>query len=407
MVVFRPRPRPGAMTEAQAYDRWVKRKVEIVWALLFLNVLTWSPKVSIFPVPSSVGKVITQAVLPVALFVALTANRRVKLRPSVFLCLVSLLALEAVLTCLNAQYLRGTAYRTFRFGEFAATLWLLSPFWERRDMLLARAHLKVMMVVLGSVLIGLIVAPGHALANAGRLSGVLWPVPDTQVAHYAAVTLGMVLMLWFCGRLGGRKVLVICLLAAVILIMTKTRTALVGGLGGVIAGGLSLIVSSRRVTRFFLVAFGAVAVGALTSASAITAWLARGQSSTQLANLSGRTNFWGPILALPRDKFQEIFGFGLSNDTFDGLPIDSNWLDSYYNQGLFGITVCALILVFLYVAAAFQPHGIKRALAIFLTTYCLIASFTEVGFTGPSPYLLDVTVAASLLAPMAVNRAES
>ena len=395
------------MTQAQVYDRWVKRKVEITWGLLFLNVLTWSPHTSIIPVPSAVGKIITQAVLPLALFVALTANRRVKLRPSIFLCLATLLALEAVMTCVDAQYLRGAAYRTFRLGEFVAALWLLSPYWERRDMLIARCHLKVMMVVLSLVLIGLIIAPGRALASGGRLSGVLWPVPPTQVAHYAAVTLGMVLIFWFCGRLGGRRTLVICLLAATILIMTKTRTALVGGLGGVIVGGLSLIVSSRRVTKFFLVAFGTVAVAVLTSASAITAWLARGENGTQLANLSGRTNFWGPILALPRNMFQEIFGLGLSNDTFDGLPIDSNWLDSYYNQGLFGVVVCVLILVFLYVAAAFQPRGIRRALAIFLTTYCLIASFTEVGFTGASPYLLDVTVAASLLAPMAVTREES
>ena len=34
-----------------------------------------------------------------------------------------------------------------------------------------------------------------------------------------------------------------------------------------------------------------------------------------------------------------------------------------------------------------------------LVTYCLVASFTEVGFTDVSPYLLDLTVAASLLVP--------
>jgi hypothetical protein len=32
-------------------------------------------------------------------------------------------------------------------------------------------------------------------------------------------------------------------------------------------------------------------------------------------------------------------------------------------------------------------------------SYCLVASFTEVGFTDVSPYLLDLTVAASLLVP--------
>ena len=71
------------------------------------------------------------------------------------------------------------------------------------------------------------------------------------------------------------------------------------------------------------------------------------------------------------------------------------------------MVVCALILLFLYVAAGFHPRGVQRALALFLTTYCLIASFTEIGFTSASPYLLDVTVAASLLVPIVFNREQA
>jgi hypothetical protein len=386
------------------------RKVGTVWGLLFLNVLTYASGVSVLPIPSFVGKVITQGSLPVALLIALTANRRLVVRPSIFLCLVSLLAIEAIMTCVNAQYLRSAMYRTFRLDEFVATLWLLSPYWGRRDMLLVRCHLKAMTVVLGTVLLGLMIAPGRALSgglSVGRLTGVIWPVPGTQVAHYAAVTLGMVLILWFCGRLEGRTALVITSVSAIILLLTHTRTALVGALGGIIIGGLSLIVSTRRVSKFFTIVVGAVAVAVLTSSAAITSWLARGQNSTQLFGLSGRTNFWGPLLAFPRNKFQEIFGFGLGNDTFSGLPIDSNWFDSYQNQGIFGMVVCALILLFLFVAAGFTPRGVQRALALFLATYCLIASFTEIGFTSASPYLLDVTVAASLLVPIVLNREQT
>jgi hypothetical protein len=382
------------------------RKVGTVWGLLFLNVLTFAPGVSVIPIPSLVGKIITQGSLPVALLVALTANRRVMLRPSIFLCLVSLLAIEAILTCLNAQYLRSAAYRTFRLDEFVATLWLLSPYWGRRDMLIVRCHLKAMIVVLGTVLLGLMIAPGRALRG-GRLTGVIWPIPATQVAHYAAVTLGMVLVLWFCGRLGGRATLAIIAVSATMLILTHTRTGLVGALGGIIVGGLSLIVSTRRATKFFTIAVGAVTVAVLTSSAAITSWLARGQNTTQLFGLSGRANFWGPLLAFPRNRFQEIFGFGLSNDSFGGLPIDSNWFDSYQSQGLFGVVVCALILFFLYAAAGFTPRGVQRALALFLTTYCLIASFTEIGFTSASAYMLDVAVAASLLVPIVLNREQA
>ena len=69
-----------------------------------------------------------------------------------------------------------------------------------------------------------------------------------------------------------------------------------------------------------------------------------------------------------------------------------------------GVVVCATILIFLLALAYFQPRGVQRALALFLITYCLIASFTEVGFTGPSPYLLELTLAASLLVPSAARR---
>ena len=178
-------------------------------------------------------------------------------------------------------------------------------------------------------------------------------------------------------------------------------------IAGLLVAGLSLIVTEARVRKLFAAAGVAVAATVLAFSGPVTNWLARGQSSQQLTGLSGRTNFWGPVLAFPRNKFQEIFGFGLSNAQFGGLPIDSNWIASYQQQGLFGIAVCATMLVFLLVSAFFQPRGVQRALALFLITYCLVASFTEVGFTDASTYLLDLTVAASLLVPAAVSRSRN
>ena len=142
----------------------------------------------------------------------------------------------------------------------------------------------------------------------------------------------------------------------------------------------------------------------LTLSGFVSAWLVRGQSTGQLTNLSGRVAFWGPLLAFPRSRFQEIFGFGLSNGSVNGLPIDSNWLVAYLQQGLFGVVLCAAMLLFVLVTAFFQPSGIRRALAFFLITYCLIASFTQVGFATVSTYLLELTLAASLLIPSASGR---
>jgi hypothetical protein len=385
-----------------ARDRWVRRRVTLVWGLLVLNVLTFDGGQSVFPLPNSVGKLITQGSLPVAIVLALTVNRRLVIRPNVFLCLVSLLVIEASVTALQAQYLRSTGYRTFRLAEFVIALWLLTPFWDRRDLLLLRAHLKAMGVVLASVLLGLALSPGRAMGG-GRLIGVIWPIPATQVAHYAAVTIGLVSVLWLCDRQRGRVTLAVVAAAGTVLVLTVARTALAALIGGIVVAGLSLIAANARTRRMFATAGIIVAAGVLTLSGFITNWLARGQSSSQIIGLTGRTSFWGPLLAFPRDRFQELFGFGLSNDQFNGLPIDSNWFTSYQDQGLFGVTVCAIILIFLFVMAYFQPRGLPRALALFLITYCLLASFTEVGFTSASPYLLDLTLAASFLTPPAVD----
>ena len=379
----------------------MRRRVGLAWGLLVLNTIVYTG--SVLHIPSVVGKGITQAALPAALLVALTVNRRVIIRPNVFLCLLVLLAAEAIVTSMQPQY-SSTVYRTFRFAEFVAALWLLTPWWGRRDLLLVRCHLVSLAVVLGSVILGLLVAPGHALA-AGRLSGVLWDVPATQVAHYAAVILGATVVLWLCGRLSGRRTLLVVAVAAAILLATHTRTALAALFAGLLVAGLSLIVAKQRVRKVFAAALAVAAVAIATLSGFITAWLERGQGTSQLSQLTGRTDVWGPLLSLPRDRFQELFGFGLSNDSFNGLPIDSNWLASYQAQGLFGVTVCAAILLFLLVAAYFRPRGAERALALFFITYCLVASFTEVGFTNATPYMLELALAASLLAtPTALPR---
>jgi hypothetical protein len=395
VAALRPRPQAQSLAAAEARERSVRRRVGIAWGLLVLNSLTYYS--SITHLPTAVGKSIAQAALPVALVVALSVNRRVVVRPNVFLCLVSLLVVGALVTTLQPQHV-GTIYRTVRLAEFIATLWLLTPWWGRRDMLLLRCHLVSYAVLLGSVVLGVLVAPGHALSG-GRLVGIIWFIPATEVAHYAAIVLGVVVVLWLCGHVRGRPTLAVVAGTGIILILTHTRTALIGLIAGLLVAGLSLIVAKARVRKLFAVAGAVTAIAIMTLSSFITAWLARGEGAQQLSDLTGRTLVWGPLLAYPRDAFQEIFGFGLSNGAFNGLPIDSNWLSSYEEQGLFGVVVCAIMLLFLLVAAYFQPRSVQRALALFLITYLLIASFTQDGFTDASTYLLELTLAASLLAP--------
>ncbi|HEX6519263.1 MAG TPA: lipopolysaccharide biosynthesis protein [Streptosporangiaceae bacterium] len=382
-------------------ERATRRGVEIAWGLLFLNALVFYG--SVWHIPSALGKAITQGALPMGLLVALIINRRLLVRPNLFLCLVSLLAIEAVITTLQPQHL-GNVYRTFRLAEFVIALWLLTPWWGRRDLLLVRGHLAALSAALGSVVLGVLVAPGHALSG-HRLSGVLWVIPATEVAHYAAVTIGLVMVLWLCGKLSGKIALLVAVVEGAMLILTHTRTAAIGLVAGLLVAGLSLILTTSRVRRFFVTAGIVVAIGVVLAAGAATTWLARGQSTHELTSLTGRTDFWGLVLHLPRTRFQEIFGFGLSNGSVNGLPVDSNWLTSYLQQGLFGVAVSVAMILFLLVTVFFQPPGPNRALALFLIAYCLAASFTQVGFSSATIYLLDLTLAASLLvSPLAGRR---
>lgn len=385
----------AARETPEGRERSVRVRIGVAWGLLLLNVMGYQGL--IVHVPSAVGKVITQGALPLALLVLLSVNRRIIVRPNLFLCLVTLLPLEAIVTAMEPQYL-GTVYRTVRLAEFVAALWLLSPWFGRSDLLLVRYHLRAYAVVIASVIIGIPVAPGTALGT-GRLQGTIWIVPSTQVAHYSAIVMGLVVILWACGQISGRLTLIIVAVTALMVILTHTRTALLGVIAGIVVAGMSLIERYVRVRKMFAVAIVVVSIAVVTVSGFITAWLTRGENSQELGNLTGRTKVWGPLLALPRDRFQEFFGFGLSNSSFNGLAIDSNWLSSYQEQGLLGAAICGVILLFLLVAALSLASGPRRALAFFLVIYCLVASFTEDGFTDATPYMLDLVVAASLLLP--------
>jgi O-antigen ligase len=188
------------------------------------------------------------------------------------------------------------------------------------------------------------------------------------------------------------------------LILTHTRTALIGMMAGILVAGLSLFIAEARVRKVFATAGVLLSVAAVTLSSVLTTWLSRGENSQQLTSLTGRTPVWQAVLNAPRNWFGVLFGSGLSNNSFGGLAIDSNWLAAYSDQGVIGVGIVATMVLFVFVAAYFQPPGVRRALPLFLLTYCLVASFTETGLSQPSSYMLELTLAASLLVPYAANR---
>ena len=71
---------------------------------------------------------------------------------------------------------------------------------------------------------------------------------------------------------------------------------------------------------------------------------------------------------------------------------------TYWDQGWFGVARRGELRALLLLAAAPTCAAPGAPLALFLIVYCLVASITETGLGDASPYLLDLAVAASLLA---------
>ena len=352
----------------------------------------------VLPIPGPVGQMITQGALPAAIVLVLLANPRIVVRPNLLLTLMSAMAVAAFMVSLHGVYLFGGMFRAVRLVEFVLVLWLLTPWWGRNDLVLLRCHLGCLQVALVSVAIGAVLSPAAAFSYNGRLSGALWPFAPTQVAHFAAVLIGCTAVLWFTHVVTGRTAGVTCVVAGVMLLATHTRTALLALLLGLGVAGASLFLGNARVRRFSAVAAATGVVAGTLFASLITTWLSRGQTAEQASQLTGRTVVWAAIFAEDRRWPQAIFGTGLANKSYQGLSIDSNWVATYYEQGWFGVAMGASFLVLLAVVAVTRPRGPRRAVALFLLVYGAVSSFTETGLGDASPYLLEVVVAASLLA---------
>ncbi|TQJ52076.1 O-antigen ligase domain-containing protein [Phycicoccus sp. SLBN-51] len=368
------------------------------WGALFFNVLTPGSGM-ILPLPHAMTQAMAQGSLLVALVLALLVNPRLVIRPNTFLVLVSAMAVMALIVSMYSPFPVSSTYRAVRLIGFVACLWLLSPWWGRADLALLRVHRICLWAALGSVLLGAALAPGKAFAAGGRLSGVIWAMPPPQVAHYAALILGTSAILWMCRVIGGRHALLGIVVGVAVLIGTHTRTALIGTIAGLAIACASLFLGHARVRRATLwtIVFGALA-GALFAPQIVT-WAARGQTAEEASQFTGRTKVWEASLAEDRPTVTKMFGSGLSNKSFDGLPVDSNWIATYLDLGWAGIVVQVTFILLLLVMAITHVRGVRRAVALFLIVYGIVASVTETGTGDASTYLLDLTVAAALLVP--------
>lgn len=384
-------------------DAPVPPLVGVAWALLVVNALGSADVSTILPVPSAVFQVITMGSLGLSFVLALVLNPRIRLSPSAFLFMLTVLVVVTIASSMRLEAGVGSILRCARFAVFVATLWLLSTWW-RGDLRFVRYHLMTLGAVLLSVLAGFLIAPGRAISASGRLSGVIYPIPATHVGQYAAIATGLVVILWLARRVDGRSCALLVVPWIGLMLLSYTRTALLGLAVALVVVLLGFAVRESRARLTLVLGAGVVTAVALAFGSAIAVWLRRGQPDEQIANLTGREAVWSQLFELQRDLLTELIGTGLSDKGFNGLAIDGSWPAVYHEQGLLGVACVIGMLGVLIVAAVLRRPSTARTCAMFLILYCLIATYTEVSLSDASPYLLHLAVAASLLVPSPAPR---
>lgn len=381
-------PRPGT-----------PKLVGTVWGLLILNTLGSAGAETVIPLPRSLIQVVTMGALVAAFALALALNLRLRIHASAFLLLLTLLLVPSVISSVQLVSGFGALFRCTRFALFIGTLWLLSRWWDGSETFV-RHHIRIYFAVLGSVAAGAVISPGAAMPDiyGGRLVGALWPLTPPQIGQYAAVIIGLTVLLLMGRRTDKVSAAVIIVPSLVLLALTHTRTATLGMLIGLALAIGSLVLTSAAARRFFTWAVVIATVAAVGFAPLLRAWFLRGQSQEYLTSLTGRAKVWDALLAAPRTTAEKLFGMGLGDKSFGGLPIDNSWLAVYHEQGWTGLTLVAALITILGGVALLRPPSLARACAIFLISYCAIASYTEAGLGDASPYLLHLALAASLLA---------
>jgi hypothetical protein len=367
--------------------------------LLGLNTLGSAGAKTIIPLPRSLIQMVTMGALAAAFALALAVNLRLRIRSSAFLLLLTLLLVPSVISSANLDVGFGALFRCGRLALFVATLWLLSRWWNG-DLTFVRHHIRMYFAALGSVAVGAVISPGAAMPETygGRLVGALWPLTPPQIGQYAAVIIGLTTLLVLGRRTDRTSATAIIVPSLILLAWTHTRTATVGLLIGLALAIGSLLLTSAAARRFFTWAVLIATVAAVALSSALQAWFLRGQSQENFSNLTGRAKVWDALLAAPRTLSEQVFGMGLGDKSFGGLPIDNSWLAVYNEQGWIGVTLVATLIIILGGVALLRPPSLERACAIFLISYVAISSYTEAGLGDASPYLLHLALAASLLA---------
>ena len=383
---------PGVDTPLTAFEH---ARVKLIWVLLVMSSLPWGLPTRVIDIPKRFEQAGTALALGIAALLALALNRRLRVRDGGFVGLYLLLAGVALIPVAGGWAGLGSLFRTGRFALALLLVLLLSPYWQRDRDVLLEAHLGVFRVLL--ILTGIGLVAGVGFNPLGRLWTQIPAMEPPQVGQVAGLMAGVCLLLLIGRVVPARRAALWSFVGLTFLMLSYTRTAMVALLVGLLLGVLCMLSTSRRARAMLSVLLLAAPLIVLLAGPLADTWFKRGQDDAQFATLTGRTKAWDLVYQFPRDTRTDLFGVGLTDKSIEGLPIDSGFLAVYHEEGRLGVAVVVTLLVALVGATVFAPPGPRRAVALFLVTYCIVASYTETGIGDMSSYILSLLVAASLV----------
>lgn len=371
------------------------------WIFLLCSVLPWSfvQEGRITFIGKRPEQVLVVIFLMLAAWFAFRVNPRIRVTHAWPVVLYSLLAVVAFLPPLGGRAGIGSLFRAGRFFlTLILLIQLLSVFAHDRYIPL-RGHIAVMKVVVASSLVSLVA--GKGFDNEGRLITQLPALTAPGLAQWTALFSVILVFLLLQQAIPRRSGLLWLVASTACLLLSHSRTPLVAGGAGFVAGVLAMFVSSERARRLVSWTLFSVPVAALMFGPAVQAWFLRGQDPDTLNTLTGRTKAWAKVYSFPRDIYSQLFGVGLTDKSIEGLSIDSGYLSVYHEQGRIGVAIIVAIFVLYLARILTRRPSMPRAIATFLVVYVLIASYTETGIGDMSSYVLHLMLAmVMVLMPM-------
>jgi hypothetical protein len=251
---------------------------------------------------------------------------------------------------------------------------------------LPRAYLGRLFVQL-SLAISVIALMGRAvglspLGQEGRLAGYLPPLPPNVLGILAAAGLLCAAALLARRELTVRMFALVAPVLGVVLLLTQSRTSMVGLLVGLLA-----LAGPRLTTRgpliVGLIAFALVVAGLVqttTNSRPLTSLLTHNGKTTTTASLGSRTSEWKAVLQLNNTNLKQAVGQGLAAKSVEVnlsstryAPVDGSWPAAYLSAGLVGVLLLASAVI-AFVRMAIREHDdLALAIIAFLVVNSLAA----------------------------------